>query len=208
MRTLNRLWMYWMARYHGRNDGVRLIPDGISPVQPPFLGVLREWGNRYAGRLGAALQTGDRRLHPLYRRRTALWMERAAEVERTERAVTEARERWEARKTYENKKAWRRAERRAARARRAAARALERLETVVARRQVRFGSMRSQVDILHAEVRRLMQVYVAANLRAREDGVVPPGLREDDLPPLQVPECLREIRWDPPLARTGDRGDR
>lgn len=200
-----------LAARHGRSDGLRQIPEANGAAAPAYLHELAALGRRETGRLGVGWCRLDERLHAVYAAAAARYheaLERLGEARAEERA---AQERYRQKPTRAARLAQARLTAGRRRHERAAHARLLALHRAISARTARFRRAGQQAQVAAAQIRRLMQRYAAANVRARDGHDQPPGLQAAAFPVVPLPDVLQDLVWDPALdealaGRTARRG--
>lgn len=194
------LFLGWRARRAGALDGAALIPAGGDGRPPKYLLYLRSIGNWQAGNLEWRWKLHERVLYPAYVRASRLAEQAEQALEQLSREHELAQQRRLERGTEKNIKALRRAERVREAARRRAARARLKLDSAMARRQAKWRELRARFLTMAATFDQYMQIYSAANVKARDQNECPPGLLDENCPRPEMPPSLQTLSWELPSA--------
>lgn len=198
LEWFRHLFRTWRARWNGKADGRRLIPPADASASPPFITYLCEVASWQMEQRELWFRKRDKALHPRYWHLRVLWVQTRAELELSQQAEEQARQKRLERPTATNIKAFTRAQRRTARARRSVYRAQQRMERARARRETLFRSVQADCQVIMKRTYQLVQTYVAWNMRLREDDRTPPAFDSAHLPKLEMPEALRSLDWGAP----------
>ncbi len=193
------LMRVWRAMYNGRTDARRMIPDQNDLRYPPYLHYLCGLGNGWAQRLSVRWERTDLPLRVRYQHAAAIYAQLRGDLSRAEQQQYALAQQFQSRKTQANKDAWRKAGTATEAVRERCKRARQELVRAIELRRAEHDKYRAVWRTLHADVLKLMSVYVTANVRYREGNAPPPALHEDAWPQLRCPEQLAELQWDPSL---------
>lgn len=200
------LFLGWRARRAGTLDGAALIPAGGDERPPKYLLYLRSIANWQAGNLELRWKRKDRILYPAYVRASRLAEQAEQALAQAAREYELAQQRRLERGTEKNIKTLRRAARVLEAARRRSAGARLKLDSVMARRQAKWKELRARFLTMTATFDQYMQIYSAANVKARDKNECPPGLQDENCPRPEMPPSLQTLSWDlPSLSVTVER---
>lgn len=189
------------AARKGREDGLQMIPDAGRCDTPRYLEVLRLLGERETEAIAVRFdEHEDEQLHGAYRQSAARVGQALGDLQRQQAQADQAQEAYKRRPSLRARMEVERQRALLKTAQRRYDGACLELEAAVARREKRFRVYQGRALVALAEIGRLQRVYMDANIAAREDNSPPPAFAEERVPRPQLPEALRELTWDPPLA--------
>lgn len=196
------IWLLrvWRAMYNGRTDARRMIPDQHDLRFPPYLNYLCGLGNAAAQRLAVRWERRDLPLRVRYQHAAAVYAQARQDLARSEAREAGIDLQFRERRTQAHKEELRKAGKATESVRVRCKRARQELVRAIELRRAKHDRYRALCLTLHADVQKLMAVYVTANVRHREGNAPPPALHEDSWPQLRIPEQLAELRWEPPQS--------